>query len=322
MILKQRKIPIIILKLEALLRRLPQNHPKYTIIKEQLLMNLSGFNGEKAIDYHLSFLPEHYKILHDIRLKTGPHFFQIDTLIFSSKFAVLLEVKNIAGTLYFDQKFHQLLRMLDGEETAFQDPLLQVQRQEGHFQKWLQANKLTSIPLHSFVVISKPSTIIKTSPENKSLHRYVFHSELLPLKITELEKTTISEIAPEHELKKITRKILKHHTPLETSVLAKYKISEDDLMQGVFCPYCETVRISRANGKWYCARCDKYSKDAHTQAIRDYFFLFGNIITNQKLRHFLQIESPSLATRILQSLELNSIGSKKGKYYILDYTDL
>lgn len=77
MIIKPRKYPVSILSLEALQRRLKQNHPQQAQIKEDLAKKTAGFKGEQSIDYFLSFLTEGmYHILNDVRLKIVIIFFK------------------------------------------------------------------------------------------------------------------------------------------------------------------------------------------------------------------------------------------------------
>lgn len=48
MIVKERKIPLSILKLQALLRRLPSPHPKVPVIMKELNKKEAGYRGECA----------------------------------------------------------------------------------------------------------------------------------------------------------------------------------------------------------------------------------------------------------------------------------
>ncbi|MFE5428411.1 nuclease-related domain-containing protein [Peribacillus simplex] len=137
MIVKERKVPLSILKLRALAHRLPQSHPKIPSIMNELKKREAGFKGESAIDFPLSFLePKNYFIFHDLRLQDQSRFFQMDTLLVSKKFALIIEVKNIAGSIYFDPHFNQLIRKKEGKETAFPDPIIQVSRQESQLKNW------------------------------------------------------------------------------------------------------------------------------------------------------------------------------------------
>lgn len=131
MIVKPRKIPLSIRKLEALIRRLPPYHPKLPFISEELNKKMAGYKGESSLDFYLGFLdPKQYFIFHDLRLKDDSRFFQIDTLIVTKSYLLIIEVKNIAGTIHFDPLFNQLIRIKEGKEMAFPDPLLQVKRHE------------------------------------------------------------------------------------------------------------------------------------------------------------------------------------------------
>ncbi|WP_367888742.1 nuclease-related domain-containing protein [Alteribacillus bidgolensis] len=54
----------------------------------------AGYKGEQSIDYPLTFLPSNkFYIRHGLRLFDGSHYFQIDTLILSWDFFLILEVK-------------------------------------------------------------------------------------------------------------------------------------------------------------------------------------------------------------------------------------
>ncbi|MFC0270255.1 nuclease-related domain-containing protein [Metabacillus herbersteinensis] len=133
MIVKERKVPLSILKLQALARRTHPDHPKFQLIKENLAKSLAGYKGEAAIDYPLSPLPEkNYLILHDMRLQNKQHYFQMDTLLLSQSYLLILEVKNMSGTLPFDNKFKQLIRTLDGKQESYPYPLVQIQQHEDH----------------------------------------------------------------------------------------------------------------------------------------------------------------------------------------------
>ena len=108
LIVKKRKVPLAIRKLRALAYRLPPNHPKVPLIMNDLKKREAGYKGECSIDFPLSFLePKSYFIFHDLRLQDQSRFFQLDTLLISKKFALIIEVKNMAGSLYFDPHFNQ-----------------------------------------------------------------------------------------------------------------------------------------------------------------------------------------------------------------------
>ncbi|PGM59167.1 nuclease-related domain-containing protein [Bacillus sp. AFS053548] len=176
MILKERTVPLVIKKLEALLRRLPSDHPQWARIEEDLFKYKAGYQGEKSLDYHLSFFPkERSFILHDVRLVDDfKHFFQIDTIIITPRVLIIIEVKNLIGTLYFDQNFNQLIRSIDGKEGSFTNPIVHVDRQKRQLTQWLRKHNFINLSVIPYVVVSSPKTIIKASSNQSEIAKKFF----------------------------------------------------------------------------------------------------------------------------------------------------
>ncbi|WP_163099313.1 nuclease-related domain-containing protein [Peribacillus alkalitolerans] len=312
MIIKKREIPISVLKLQVLIRRIPSNHPKIPLIQETLSKQLAGYKGEVAIEYHLSFLSEKdYLIFHDLRLQIQDFHFQMDTLIVTTRYVLILEIKNIAGTLYFDEEYHQLIRTQENREEAFPDPLLQVQRHERMLKKWISHLGFPQVPIVSLVVISNPYSIVRSSSKK------VIHSAYLPMKIHEIDTKFPAAILSEKEIKKLSRLLTKHHSPADYPILERFQISKEELLTGGHCPICERLPLTRIHGTWHCPHCNTKSINAHKESLKDYFYLWGDTITSRNLQQFLQFSSPQLATRILKSMNLPSTGINKSTIYCL-----
>lgn len=301
MIVKPREFPIQIRKLQALLRRIPENHPQYPSVKDTLGRYLAGYKGELQVDYEVSHIPEEdYHIFHDLRLQGRQSFFQIDTLLLSKKLLITLEIKNISGTLIFDQNFHQLIRMKSGEEEGFADPLSQVYRHKKELEYWLEKNRFPSLPITSLVVVSNPYSIIKSTGTIKS----IIPKEYLLQKIPQIELSNRKEILSEKEFRRMSRHLIKHHTPNLDSILTRFGITPKELKKGVHCPACGYLPLEKSYGSWFCSSCKTYSKTAHIQSLEDYFFLFGQSITNGEAKEFFLIKQAYTVTRILKGLNL------------------
>lgn len=322
MILKERKIPLLIRKTEALLRRLPANHPKIPIINEELNKRLAGYKGEVSLDFPLDFLDSKvYFILHDLRLPDNDRFFQIDTLILTKKFALIIEVKNITGILHFDTVYNQLIRIKNGKEQVFPCPLIQVNRQASQLRSWINANvSIENLPVYSFVVISNPHTGIKVIPPHIDLSHKVIHRNTLPIKIEQIEKSINRKIS-DKLLKKVIRLFKKQNTEQESSILSRFQINQSEILTGVFCPSCSYLPLERVIRTWRCPKCKITSKEAHIKALHDYSLLLGDTITNKELRNFLHIPSSYTATRLLQSLNLPQTGAYKNRRYTLIFSE-
>ena len=318
MLIKKHEEPPSIAKLQALVRRLPTNHPKLSEIKSQLSNELSGIKGELSIDYYLNFLQEDYYILHGLRLPYKHLHFQIDTLLLSPHFILNIQVKNWAGTLFFDTNFHQLIRTLDdGREEILPDPLLQVERHEYQLREFLQSYLIKNIPIQSLIVISNDRSRIETHPKNETLHQKVIHSDFLVSRINQLQHEYPKACISEKELQQLSHILLKHHTPSDFPILEKYGLSSSDILKGVQCTECFHLPITRVYAGWLCPACGVKNKKSHLISLHDYAVLYGHIITNRQAREFLNLKSESLTKRILKEASTSVLGVTKGRVYKL-----
>lgn len=321
MIVKELEVPLIIRKLEALLRRLPQIHPQRSKIEGELARRWAGYRGEQALHYPLSFLPDkEYHILFNLRLYDGAHFFQMDLLLLSPKLLLILEVKNYAGTILFDQEFKQLVRTLAEKEEAFPDPILQVERHKIQLREWLALKKIPpSLPIETLVVVSSPHTLIKSSLSG--LSKKVTHLSSLKDQIASFEKLHVKEVISPSQLKKLSRLLIKNDCPHQANILERFQISYDELNKGIQCSGCLMFSMYRFNHGWKCRDCSEYSKTAHLTGLQDYAFLVGVEVANRQLKDFLQLSSSCTAKRILQSLNVPFTGNYKNRKYQLTCFD-
>lgn len=318
MIDKYRDPPVRIKQGEALLRRLPAFHRKRQDIEDDLGMWRAGLRGEKNVDYHLSFIPNSYHIMHHVRLKNhdNQYYFQIDTLMLTPSFIYSLEVKNYSGELFFDKASNQLIKIKNGKKEGYANPIIQAQRHAFQLRKWFKKHKFPPLPIEYGVVISNPATIIETTPDNYYIFKTIFHADILPSKTTEITKK-YKNITDEKTLKKIVRTILKHHEPLVQNILKVYGIERSEILPGVQCPKCKALPMKYEGGKWTCKSCQYTSKNAHEQALRDYALLLGTEINNRVFCAFLGIPSRNSAYKLLKKMNFPVSGSGRWQKYNL-----
>ncbi|MED2971677.1 nuclease-related domain-containing protein [Fictibacillus sp. B-59209] len=315
--MNEQKLPIYIRKLEALLRRLPINHQKRTKIEQSYARQMAGYKGEKAIAYYLERLPKkEYTIFHGLRLLEGSYYFQMDYLILSSFFFLILEVKNLSGILTFDTNYRQLIRVNNEKEEAFPDPLLQVERQQNQLTSWLAVRKLPPIPIESLIVVSSPYTLIK-NPLTPDLSRNIIHGANLPSVISSLQARYTTQIMTNKEVNRAAKQFNKKHIPFNPDILSKFQIQPNELLTGVHCPVCSSIGMKKLYTNWICSLCDHSSKIAHLHSLDDYKLLVSSTITNRDLRGFLGLTSPSISAKILKSLNLPHTGTYKDRRYHL-----
>ncbi len=310
-------------KLEALQRRLPISHPARKKVDEELAKCYAGFRGELSIDYQLSFLEGEYEIFHDIRIPfRESSFFQMDILFVTTRFLLIIEVKNIAGILFFEPNFHQLIRTMNEKEDIFPDPILQVKKHMFQLQAWLKHHQLPLLPIEALVVISNPSTLIRTNPHYENIYRIVTHAANLPTKVSTINSNFQNELWTKKDLCKMLRLVQKEHTEADYDILNRFQIASSVLLTGILCLDCHDAVLMRKRERWLCPRCGKSFKNAHIQALMDYRLLIGPTITNEQLRSFLGISSVNKASKLLVSLNLHSSGAKRNRVYHLSLDEL
>lgn len=315
MIVKRRTIPLRILVNEALLRRLPLNHPKRQEILKDLLIKRTGLKGEQDMDYYISLLDENdFYIFQDLRIPLGSNYFQIDFLLLSTKFALLIENKNMPGIIEFDPDFNQVIRNYNDQIEVYEDPVLQVKRQVYQFKNWLKNHHISPLPLEFLVTYSNKGSILQNPSKNREIYDRVCKGGKLVFKVAEFQNQHQKDIYSMKDLKKLTKLLIKSHES-EKATMEKYNISPVEILPGVLCPSCSHLFMQRVSGKWYCPHCGTTSTNAHEQAILDYFLLLGPTITNKQLRKFLLIPSRTIATYLLGNMNLQHTGGTKNRVY-------
>lgn len=315
MIMKPRTIPRRILQNEALLRRLPEFHRKRHEIEKDNRNRISGYKGERQLDYFLGFLPNEFKVYNDLRFKNHTAF-QIDTLLITPFFTAIIEVKNYTGTLYFEPLSDQVIQIHAEKELVIPNPISQVKRQAAQFIDWMQNEKLPVVPIEHFVVMANPLTYIKTEKENRDILKTVIHAEKIIDRLREAKNHYQKQLLYPHQIKEINKKLLLKHTPSNKKILEIYGIAEKELIRGVQCNSCNSFNIKRRNRKWHCSICQNISNTAHRQAIYDYFLLINDQISNTDCREFLNIKSRHMTYKFLSSMNLKNKGVTKSRVYI------
>ncbi|WP_246202514.1 nuclease-related domain-containing protein [Virgibacillus doumboii] len=192
-----------LLTLEAVFRRLPEKYLYNESLISDYKKEKAGYDGERTVDYALSTFPRNdFLIIKGLRLENPPFHFQIDTLILSRKFFLILEIKNNKGTLQYDSRQKQLTQVVDGNKKSYKDPIMQAEAQKNHLQIWLQQFGITSPPIETLVVIAFPSTIIENVHKDPLVYEKIIHTASLHDRIERLEKNIQEILQVSRPLKK------------------------------------------------------------------------------------------------------------------------
>lgn len=318
MICKELTIPLILEKIEALSGRIVQHHLKVPLIEKDLRKRRAGYNGESTIYYHLTFLKDkRYKIFYNVRLPIFSNHFQMDFLILTPFYILIIEVKNISGIVTIDPFIKQLTRTHKGVTEGFVDPVSQVLRYKLLLQKWFSTRRVKHPPIKHLVVFSNPSTTLNytVSPAPDDPYKQIIHAQNIIDKIKELNEKHPTSTVTDKELLKMKRLIIKKHEEPEIDILKAYSLTKRDILTGIRCENCQHLPMIRVNASWSCPKCRCSSKTAHIMAINEYFLLLNNHLTKSELRKFLHLQSRNTAYKILKSLQLNTKGGTKSVTY-------
>lgn len=323
-ILKPRKKPLIIIALEALIRRLPTTHSKFSSIKQELHLRKIGYRGERSIDFYLDSLSSFKEIyvLHDLRLKgDNGHFFQIDTLIMTPSFMIILEIKNLSGTLYLNPLTQQMIRSFQTTEEVLPYPLLQTQMQKHQLKEWITSKKWPLLKIFDFIVISDPTTRLVADSSKQHLMSQVIHSARLPEILQKLFNSSPPQsVLSLKKLQDLATSFMFNHTEIELAIMQKYHLSTQDLMRGLFCTKCETFTVVRLKRAWQCRICSTRVNSAPLQALNDYYLLINPTLTNRDFRYFTNLTSPQLAHSILKEHCPAFTGTLKSRTYTIPFS--
>lgn len=311
-ILKDRTPPLLLGGLEALILRVPSVCES---IRKKYASIQAGYAGEQQLDWIFEKyrFPMNYRVFHDLSLRTSANF-QIDTLFMTQSYAIIFEVKNIAGSLKVLENPPQLIRKLDnGEITGFNSPSIQLENSNQLLNDFFESRNI-SLPIYKAVVLAYSKQCIEL-PSGSIPYLY---PQAVPTFIRKLPITP--QLLSEKEFANLANDLLASHRKyIPPPICSIYPEYRSQIMTGVICPYCNTIKMEKYIKGWRCLFCKGTSIDAHKQTIRHWHLLFGGGMTNKDCRNFLNVTSPQIAYRLLQSMDLEVSGAKRNRVYFMNF---
>jgi hypothetical protein len=307
--------PYNVLCYEALFRWLKPQYRNNQILLNDYSNYLAGYRGEKNADYTVSIYPhKNASIFQGIRLKVGPFHFQSDTLIVTSMFILILEIKNYAREVEYDSDTHQLTQSDGATKKGYKSPILQADTQKLQLISWLQKHRFPPIPIETLAILSNPSTILSFKGDLDVRQKFI-HLETLPSTLDRIYSNYPQAVINHETINKLNKLLLRGNTPHKPDLLKQYDISDELLIDGIGCTHCDHFPMIYKKQTWYCSNCRQTDKNAHERKILDYFLLKGPTITNKECRNLLKIDSHKIVYRILQSMQLKQTGQNRGRKY-------
>lgn len=232
---------------------------------------------------------------------------QIDALLITEYFLLVIEVKHFSGTLSYKPRVHEFSRIShDGAVINFMNPFDQVYRH----QLFLN-NYFTSLGFHLPIERIVISSNYRAKLDASLFDFPIIHVSGLPTLL-------------EYLFQKYTDKIIDIPTiaamleQIRRSLPIQKRVSRDRIRNGVLCTNCQLQYVMKYNrGLWYCSVCRSKSRDTIFFALNHFRLLISSRITNREFREFVGIESLSVATKLLARLNLEKVNKGRGSYYII-----
>lgn len=310
MILKERSEPPEILQLESLLQRVPTVHPLFPQWTERLRRMSAGFHGEQRVDslfYEIPIETPHY-FIQDLYIQKPKSSHQIDTVLVTSRFVLLLEIKTISGELNFDPQLRQFSRTnKDGSVDGMRNPDDQLRRHEKFVQHYLASQKV-SLPVIGVIVFTYPSSIVNSRPKN----RIIIQASGLPFLVDQLLAKYPDELLNTRKTRHLAERLLKMHSERP---LRRIEVPAG-LRRGVLCRQCDKV-LHYDKRAWRCSQCTYKNPLAHLDALLQYRVLISETISNREFRDFTGLTSISIASKMLTGLNMEIKSSFKDRLYLI-----
>ncbi len=200
-----------------------------------------------------------------------------------------------------------------GETHAFPSPEPQLEEYTHQLQVYFLHNYI-NLPIYGAIVFPFSSSYIELT---SSANTILLKNDIKPyIRNIPVQKEPLSP----QQLEKLVQSLLKQHTDYNPyPLLQRYNLSRKDVLNGVACPNCRKLQMRRINMHWYCPYCHHTSRDAHVQAIYDYFSLIDPSISSLECYQYLGLANSRQAYRLLSQMKLQKIGKYKDARYIPTY---
>ena len=299
--------------LDGLIRRLSTSNPKREELINEYYRIQAGDMGEKVVMDLLEKLqlPYEFFIFHNLSLSLETKV-QFDVLLLTSHYILILEVKNIKGSVVLRDNPSQLIRTLpNGEVQVFNSPGPQLEEYIYQLKTYFM-NKGLNIPVYGAIVFPFTSGLIEQSTKKTTiLRKNELKSFIRNIPIN-------SEFLTNSEIEYWKNYFLNYHIEFNPYPLVnRYNIQRSEIKNGVLCKKCGHIGMKKFPNHWYCPICHHKSKNAHEHTIMEYFKLINHTMTNPECREFLGIQNPNQSYRLLKKMQLKRFGKNRYTQYML-----
>lgn len=314
-----RTAPFILPSSQLLLHRLNHDTLEYRIVSDTIDATRAGFNGESYVDRILHELShsDHLFIIPNLILQIrSKQRIEIDTLIITDRYCLILEIKALRGIVRFKTNPSFMEIEHNGKIFDRECPQIQLLRAIEGLETWLRQNGL-SIPVHGFLTFAYRNVRVEQPP---SLVQLTFAKEL-PFQIRKLSSQLPSVLNPT-EVKQLVTDLKQANQPFSPYPLCNYyRINPGKLITGLICRSCGNRLTRKSMKTWWCLTCNRAVQDAPLCALEEWFMFVKPTISNEECREWLGLKDKHAASHLLTNSTLLPIGQNRARRYQLREED-
>ncbi|MBW9158794.1 HRDC domain-containing protein [Clostridium tagluense] len=224
---------------------------KKNLIKKDIILLKVGLDGEKNVNYELknSFIP--MICLHDIRISHEDNIAQLDYVLVTEYFTMVIETKKLTGDIVineageFTRKFKNNYGKVIKEEGMY-SPISQNSRHVRILEDMLKKNGLIKIrPVYSMVVIANPKSIInRTKAPADIKNNIIKHDRITDMLNKKIKKVIPSEKMRESQMMDIANFLKNNHTEITYDYYKKYGLTDEDFKEDINSKVDEVIEES------------------------------------------------------------------------------
>lgn len=301
MLYKERTEPWALVMLELLNRRMLF----CSDWSRKLTNRRKGFQAELSLDTHTVQLGPNLIVLHDIRLLTldGSTDFQIDTLIITAHKIYIYEVKNYAGSYYYEKGRYYTGKQFEVLNLSFQiEKAATYLRQK--LRKWGYKLEVETISVFfdpTFMLYQAPVSFYFLLPHQLENHFQTLEQNARPL-------------SQHHDI--LARQLLQEHFEKKSEKdLPNYSYAQ--LQKGIACEQCGMLPMQPEKYSCVCLQCGHSEKTglAIRRSTEEFRQLFPEQkITAHRIKDWCVTPSQQIVSRVLRQ-HYTLCGRTRGGHY-------
>ena len=230
---------------------------KKKLIDRDIAFLKQGLAGEQNVYFELqnSFIP--MLCLHDIRIEYNDYVAQIDFIIITNKFIMVLEAKKLNGDIEITSAgdFIRSLKSNSGKvfkKEGMYSPISQNERHVNILREILvKEGIIKTLPIKSAVILANPKTIVNKNKAPKDIQNNIYkYDQITNLLKKELKDEKNTKNMLERYMYQISDFLVKNHKPITMNNIDKYSLTEEDyIKKGQECCNVENINEVEESNK-------------------------------------------------------------------------